>query len=141
MKKVFIDTSVLIAACKSRTGGASYVLMQCRKGLVKAYISRYVIYEAKKQIQLNQVEKQRLNFFMLQCKLLIGKEPTQSEVSNYYSFIESKDAPIVAAAKSVAADYLITLNTKDFMSERLKEFIRPIQIITPKKFIQLEKNK
>jgi len=141
MKKVFIDTSILIAASKSKIGGARYILMQCRKGLLQGYISRYVIYEAKKQVQLTQLEKQRLNFFLLQCRLRIVDEPETAEIKKYYTFIEEEDAPIVAAAKLMNVDSLITLNTRDFMSKKLKEYAQPMEIVTPKGFIKVEKDR
>ncbi len=139
MKKVFIDTSVLIAACKSKIGASSYVLMLCKKGLIQGYISRYVIYESKKQQFLSQIEKKRLNYFLLQCNLHIAPEADESVVHRYSRYIESKDAPILAAATNASIEYLVTFNTKDFMTKKLKELHDTPVILTPKKFIAVVK--
>lgn len=140
MRKIFIDTSVILAASKSKSGGSSYVLMLCRKGVIKGHVSRYVVYEAKTKSTtlLTQKEKMRLNFLVLQCNLEIVNEPSEKEIQKYTQFIEKKDAPILAAAKSVGAHYLLTLNTKDFMKERVRKCMRPIQIATPKELLQKE---
>lgn len=138
MTKVFLDTSVILAASKSKNGGSSYILMLCRKGSIQGYVSRYVIYEAKKTSSslLNQQEKQRLNFLLLQCKLRIIMEPSEQEIEKYNRLIEKEDVPIIAAAKLNNIDYLLTLNIKDFMRASLKEAVKPMKIETPKNFIQ-----
>lgn len=137
MIKIFIDTSIILAACKSKSGGSSYIFMLCRKGKVQGYISRYVIYEAKTKSPslLTQQEKKRLNFLLLQCKLIITSEPLEKDIQKCTKVIEKKDAPILAAAKSMNVHYLLTLNTKDFMKEKVKKWIHPIQIATPKDFL------
>ncbi len=141
MIKLFIDTSVILTASKSKSGASSYICMLCRKRKVQGYISRYVIYEAKTKSTylLTSQEKQRLNFLLLQCSLIIITEPSDADIQTSIQIIEKKDAPIIAAAKSVSVDYLLTLNTKDFMQTKVKEWIKPTQIITPKAFLKKEK--
>ena len=141
MIKIFIDTSIILAASKSKSGGSSYVFMLCRKVKIQGYISRYVIYEAKTKSPslLSQHEKQRLNFLLLQCNLILVAEPLDRDIQAYTMVIEKKDAPILAAAKSVNIHYLLTLNTKDFMKEKVRDSMRPIQITTPKDFLQKER--
>jgi len=141
MIKIFIDTSVILAASKSKSGGSSYIFMLCRKEKVQGYISRYVIYEAKTKSPslLTQQEKQRLNFLLLQCNLILVTEPLDRDIQKYIRVIEKKDAPILAAAKSVNVHYLLTLNTKDFMQENVKKWMYPMQKATPKDFLQKEK--
>ncbi|MBI4009505.1 PIN domain-containing protein [Candidatus Roizmanbacteria bacterium] len=140
MKNVFFDSSVILAASKSKSGGSSFILMLCRKGRIKGYISRYVVYEIKKSSSiLNQQEKQRLNFLILQCKLEIIDEPSEKLNEKYYSMINKKDASILASAISTTMDYLLTLNTKHFMTPELKIAVKPMKIVTPKDFIIIEK--
>lgn len=142
MIKVFLDTSVILSACMSKAGGSSYVLMLCRSEKITGFISRYVIYEAKKTSTtlLSGLEKQRLNFLLLQCKLKIADEPLDKNIQKYYPLIEKKDAPIIATAQSSHVDYLITLNTKDFMQKKLKSKVSPLEIVTPKDFIAINKD-
>ena len=140
MKKVFFDTSVILAACKSKSGGSSFILMLCRKGKIKGCISRYVVYEIKKSSSiLSQQEKQRLNFLILQCKLEITEDPPKKIVEKYYSIINKKDAPILASAISANTDYLVTLNSKHFMRPELKIAVKSMKIVTPKDFINIER--
>jgi len=140
MNKIFIDTSVILAASKSKTGGSSYVMMLCRKKVINGCVSHYVVYEAKtKSVNLfTQQEKRRLNFLLLQCNIEIVNEPLEKEIQKYTQFIEKNDAPILAAAKMVGAHYLLTLNTKDFMKDKVRKCMHPIQVATPKDLLQKE---
>lgn len=143
MIKVFLDTSVILAASKSKNGGSSYILMLCRKGNIQGFISRYVVYEAKTSsvTVLDQPEKQRLNFLLLQCRLAVVDEAQEKDIQKYHSIIEKKDVPIIAAAHSQKVDYLLTLNTKDFMQTKVTNYVKPMKIATPKNFITIEKNR
>lgn len=136
MKKVFIDSSLFLAACRSKTGGASNIFMRCRKKEIQGYISRYVIYEVKKNsFILNQTEKSRLNFLLLQCNLKIVSEPSDAEINEAAKIIARKDASILAVVIKNKIDYLITLDKKDFMSVEVRKTGTGIIIVTPNKFI------
>ncbi|OGK48499.1 putative toxin-antitoxin system toxin component, PIN family [Candidatus Roizmanbacteria bacterium RIFCSPLOWO2_01_FULL_38_12] len=126
MKKVFLDSSIFFSACRSKSGGASNILMRCRKKEIQGYISTHVIFEIKKPTHLlSQKEKQRLNFLVLQFKLEIVQEPTVKEVKNATKYIKRKDAPILAAAIKSKVEYLITLDRRDFMKQTVKDYSKP----------------
>jgi len=137
MKTVFIDSSVLIAACKSRVGASASILIYCRKQIIHGCISQYVISEVKRNIsrESDQKIKQRLNMYLQQFHLLVYKEPTLEEISMASIVINLKDAPILAAALKSNATTLITLNTKDFMKPAVRKFVNPLKIVTPRNFI------
>lgn len=115
--------------------------MLCKKGTIQGYISRYVIFEAKKNatLLLDQKEKKRLNFLLLQCHMVIVDEPSDKDIRRFATVIERKDSPILAVAEFARVDYLLTLNTKDFMGEEVKKSMKPIHIVTPKDFLKGEK--
>lgn len=136
MKKVFFDSSILLAAARSKSGGSSNILMRCRRKEIQGYISRFIIYEVKKPAHLlKQKEKQRLNFLLLQCKLIIANEPSDEEIKIASKFIKIKDAPILAAALANKINYLITLDRSDFMKTTVQDYVKPMKILTPKDFI------
>lgn len=137
--KIFIDSSVLIAACKSKSGGSARILMECRRKKIQGYVSRHVVVETKKaaEAKFDQTEKQRLNFFLLQSHLIFCEEPSLIEVNHCQEVLPEKDAPILAAAIKNKADFLITLDTGNFMKTTVKEIVKPVKIVTPKDFIKL----
>ena len=67
----------------------------------------------------------------------IKENPSAKEVQKIAKFIDDiKDTPILAGALQSNAESLITLDRKHFMSEKLKSASLPIQILTPKDFIE-----
>ena len=137
MTSIFIDSSVLFAACKSKSGASAGILKLCRQRKVDGHISKYVEYEMKKNAlnKLSQIEKERLNFFLLQTHLLFIAGPTEREINDCRKVINIKDAPILAGAIKSKASHLITLNTRDFMHAKINDFVRPMIISTPGDFI------
>ncbi|MDO8498038.1 MAG: putative toxin-antitoxin system toxin component, PIN family [bacterium] len=137
MKHVFIDTSVLFSAVNSKSGSSARVLQFCKKGKIKGSISDYVINELKKNVssKLDQIGKQRLNFLLLQVPFHIIEEPTREEIALCEKVINTKDAPILAAAIKSKATHLISLDVSDFMKPKVREFAKPLIIISPRDFV------
>lgn len=138
MKLLFIDSSVLFAACKSRTGASALIMGLCYKGRVEAMISPHVVIEIKRNVseKLNQKGKQRLNMYLLQAKLKLII-PTQEEIDESKKNINEKDAPILAAALKSKAHYFLTLD-KDFITPKITQLVKPMIIATPKSFLKRE---
>lgn len=141
MITVFIDTSVLFSACLSKIGSAALVLGHCRKNKIKGFISRYVLSEIKRNAiqKLDQLGKQRLNFYILQSNLNIVDNPTFDEIKICQEVINLKDAPILATAVKNKTNYLITFNTKDFLLPKVKDFAKSLTILTPRDFVMFIK--
>jgi len=137
MKTVFLDTSVIFSACLSKIGASALILGYCRRRRIQGYISSFVIKELREnaEIKFNQIQKQRLNFFMQQSHLLVINELTEKEIEVSKKLINIKDAPILAAAFKSKAAYLITLNTNDFMLHEVKKSAKSLKILTPRDFV------
>lgn len=136
LKTVFIDSSVLFAACKSRYGASALTLANCKKEKIKGYVSLYTIIEVKRNItyEIDQKVKQRLNTLLLGSKLKLV-EPPEEEIVRCKEVIKDKDAPILAAALTAKVDVLVTLDKKDFFQPKVREFMHPTKIISPKDLI------
>ena len=141
MITVFIDTSILFSACLSKIGASALILGFCRKNKIKGFISRYVLSEVKRNAaqKLGQLGKQRLNFYILQSNLNIVDNPTSEEIKTCQKVLNLKDAPILAAAMKNKVNYLIPFNTKDFLLPKVKDFVKPLIILTPRTFVLLLK--
>lgn len=140
MITVFIDTSILLSACLSKTGASAFILGFCRKKKIKGLISKYVLSELKRNAgKLDQAGKRKLNFYILQSSLEIVENPTLDEINACQEVINSKDSSILAAAIRHKAEYLITHNTKDFLLPKVKNFAKPMMILTPRDFVMLVK--
>lgn len=135
MRKIFLDSSVVIAACGSRNGASHAVIVMAEIGLFKAVISEQVVIECDRNINKKlpaalPILKQILNMINPE----IVPDPSTTESSQWENIIEPKDAPILAAALSAKADRLLSLNTKDFTSFVAAQSGLTIQ--TPSEFIQ-----
>ena len=51
--------------------------------------------------------------------------------------IIEKDAVILAEVKRSKCDYIITLDKKDFLQQKVFKFIKPKKILTPKMFFEM----
>lgn len=137
MITVFIDTSVLFSACRSKIGASALLLGYCRKGKIKGVISKYVLSEVKRNaiLKLDSIGKQRLNFYILQADLSIVDNPSVEEIKVSQKVINSKDAPVLGAAIKSRVDYLVTFNTKDFLTIKVRDFAKPLKICTPRDLV------
>ncbi len=141
ISSVFIDSSVLYAACKSRYGASAQILAYCKRQKIKGYISLHVMTEVRRNIsnESDHKVKQRLNNYLLESKLKLV-EATSAYIEKCKRVINDRDAPILAAALNSGVDMLATLDKKDFFQLKVREFIHPVQIVTPKDVLNLIKH-
>ena len=137
MKKVFLDSSVLVAACASKTGASAYLLGCCRLGKICGYVSLDVIGEARKNVylKLGKKSQKRLVFYLKQANLIFVREAAVEKVAQCEKYISQKDAPILAAALESPASFLVTLDRRHFFQAEVIKFVKPLVIISPKDFV------
>lgn len=138
MIKVFLDSSVLMAACVSISGASSFILGYSRQKKIIAYVSFDVIGEARKNVRLKlgSLGIRRLSHFIKFANLLLFPSPTAEEIAESEKYIHVKDAPILAAAKKSQAEFLITLDKKHFMKNEVIQFAKPLVVIIPGNFVR-----
>lgn len=138
MKKVFLDSSVLVAACGSLTGGSAFILGLSRKEKIKCFVSRDTINEAKKNVFLkfDQKAQTRFLFYLKKANLFVVPTPSEEKIADCRKYIEAKDAPILAAAQETGISFLLTLDKKHFLREKVIKFASPVVITTPRDFLQ-----
>lgn len=135
MRRVFADSSVLIAGAGSRSGASRAVLTMAEIGLFKLLVSRQVLDECERN--LRKKLPAALSVFaelLAAINLEIVPNPSPEESARWEGIIEAKDAPILAAAVRAAPDRLLTLNPKDFTPEVAVQSGLVIQ--TPDDFVQ-----
>ena len=135
MRRVFADSSVLIAGAGSRSGASRAVLMMAEIGLFKLVVSRQVLDECERNLRKKLPAVLPIFAELLAAiSLEILSDPPPEESTRWEAIIEVKDAPILAAAVLAASDRLLTLNTKDFTPEVAAQSGLIIQ--TPGDFVQ-----
>ncbi|MFM9268389.1 PIN domain-containing protein [Tychonema sp. BBK16] len=134
MRRIFADSSILIAGCGSRTGASRAVLTMAEIGLFKLVVSEQVVEECDRN--LRKKIPAALPIFtelLATINLEIQPDPSLEESSRWAGIIEAKDTPILAAAVLANVDRLLSLNTKDFTAEVATQSGLSIQ--TPAEFV------
>lgn len=118
MRRVFADTSILIAGAGSRTGASRAVLTMAEIGLFKLVVSQQVLDECDRNLR-RKLPAALPIFTQLLAAIEpeILPDPPPEESARWTAIIEAKDAPILAAAVLASTDRLLSLNTKDFTAE------------------------
>ena len=133
MIRAFLDANVFFAATASAQGGSALLLETAKKRLLEIVPSHLALLEAERNIR-NKLPAQALKQFhrlLQESPLLIVPASSPEEIHHYHSIINEKDAPILAAAVSSKSDFLITLDRKGFMSEKMRRASLPLKVVTP----------
>lgn len=137
INKVFIDSSVLIAAAISSKGSARDLIMKAFRSELKVVISDLVIEETQRNLA-NKAPK-ALPALQLFLEILNPEvvSPIKTLVLKVLKVIEIKDAPIVAGAISSKADYLISFDRKHILKYRaeIKANFK-VKVVTPDELIK-----
>ncbi len=135
--KVFIDTSVLIAGVASLTGASAAVLDLCEAESIQMVISRQVLVEADRNFsaKLPGLVNEFRQFIRNLVPLMV-EDPPAAAVERAAGLIDRKDAAILAAAIESKVDFLITLDKKHFLKQKVQRNI-PIEICTPSDFLRI----
>ena len=135
---VFLDSSVLFAACGSLTGASHSIVSLAEMGLLNVHITPYVTMEVERNLHRRLPKGvPLLNQFLEKGTLILNNNPALEACKVWSHVIEEKDTPIVAAAVAINANYLLSFNTKDF-TQQVAEACN-INILTPGQFIQLSR--
>lgn len=132
VRKVFIDSSVLIAAAISPNGSARELIMGSFRNKYKIVISDLVLEETERN--LSKKAPQALHSLQLFLEVLHPEVvyPSKPLVLNISKFIELKDAPIVAGAVASKSDYLVSFDRKHLLRcKREIEAKFKVKVLTP----------
>ncbi len=123
--RVFIDSSVFIAAAISSTGAARQLIERGLRGEVELAVSDLVLEETERNLERKAPRAVPLFRFLVGVLPLTVVNPNDLLTAHAVEVVDPKDAPIVAAAVESGADWLAThdqrhlLNLSTQIAERL----------------------
>lgn len=137
---LFFDSSCLVAAAGSPTGGSSLLLAICARGFFKGAVSHGVLAEAEGNIltNLSQAAQSRYHQEVLSMPLIIAPVPSPSAREAVAAITGWKDAHVLAAALSIGAEFLLTLDKRLANRITRAEEEPPIHALSPGEFITTE---
>lgn len=135
--KVFFDSSVIIAALFSHTGASATIISFCEPKLIGGYISDGVVSEVNEVLRRKFPEALNLfKEFMKISKLKVVVVKPKSKISLAKKWIKDPDdAKILAAAKQIEVDYLLTLDIRHFIRDEGVSIKSGLNILTPGDFL------
>ena len=137
ISKLFIDSSVLIAASISATGSARDLIISSINNKFKIVVSDLVLEETVRNLT-NKAPK-ALPALQLFLEALNPEvvSPSESLVIKVSKVIELKDAPIVAGAIAAKAEYLVSFDRKHLLqkNKEIKTNLK-VKVVTPDEFLK-----
>ena len=109
--RLFFDATCVVAAAGSPTGGSSFLLTLCLRGLLVVIVSRPVLIEARRNIEAKLPRPALDRYRALRRRVLRSLVPVAVPLAQrrYGALVSSKDAHVLAAALEAGAAALITL--------------------------------
>jgi len=137
MIKVFLDSSVIVAAAGSQTGGSFEIINLIEKGKLDGWINEGVVAESEEAIRrkLNQEKYQLFLNWLEEDYFKILPFPEEEKLEKLKD-IDQKDRHILISAQESKSDFLVSLDRKHILTEESQRIIPKIQIATPKKFLR-----
>ena len=130
MKKeaVFLDANILFSVAY-RSPGLNHLWEIQRKGVCSLLASQYVIEEAKRNLEsAKQIKK--LDFYLSSIKVVTETDPDLACPID----LPQKDIPVLMAAVSAGADFLITGNITHF-GAYFGQTVMGVQILMPRDYL------
>jgi len=134
---LFIDASVFVAAAGSPSGGSSLVLEICRGRRFHAISTRQVLLEAQVNIRSKMPPAALVRFYQLLGDVGPGMVAPVSllEEARYKELVGDKDAHVIAAAVKGQAVFLLSLDRKHLVNDRVRAANLPLSTLTPGDFL------
>jgi len=134
--KIFLDTSVILAAFGSPKGGSCLILDNQDKKY-RCITSLDVIVEALSKVEKFKTSEKEMKGWIKDKNILITQSPKPEKKAKFDKIVvDRKDRHVLAAAKEIKADFLLSLDRKHIVTAKVKNSMNPIKVLTPKEFLQ-----
>lgn len=133
INRIFLDTSVLFSAIYSAEGGARELTRLSELGVIRLLISTDVLKEIERVIG-KKLRKQVVQIaeFIEAANIEIVGHPSETEIKSAERLVDYKaDARILAGAFAAHANYFVTLDREDFISNKKLANALPFELGTP----------
>lgn len=134
-KAVLLDSSVIIAAMGSESGGSHRILQYCHDNQIKGFINSKVLKEISKRANKVNFPEADIKKFLLWSNLIVLPHPTDAQIQQFSRFTpDPKDVHLLATANRIPNCSLISLDKKHILSIKSKDL--GIKILSPGEFLQ-----
>ncbi len=133
---VFFESSCLVAATGSASGGSMFLLSTCQRGFLTLVVSSPVLLEAQRNVleQLGQEALDRYHRLVMMLPLRMVAISSKRQLERFRNIVNDKDLHVVAAAVAAEAAYLLTLDRG--LQKEVNQANLSVRALTPGEFIQ-----
>jgi predicted nucleic acid-binding protein len=136
--RIFLDSSVVIAALLSETGASAKILVLCETGILEGVITNEVKDEILKVVRKKFPEAgECVKELIGKCCKIVKAKPKKSFKNPEKWIADPDDVKILLGAKSAKADYTITLDLKHFIRDPNVSKRSGLEITTPAEFLKI----
>lgn len=131
-QRIFIDSSVLIAAAISAIGSARELINRGIAQEIDLYLSSDVVEETERNLKRKAPEGLTYFYEIYESSSFLQVKPTKIQIFKAAKIVIGKDAPIVAGAIAAKADFLVSYDRKHLLSytQEIEENFK-INVVTP----------
>lgn len=132
---VFLDASVILSGLASPLGGSGKILEAGESKKFRLLASELVISEVKEHLPKVKVPPIKINKLVKNQTIEVVETPPLEFILKFTSLtLDPKDAHVLAGAVMSGADFLISLDKKHILTRKVKKFLKPIRVFSPKQF-------
>jgi predicted nucleic acid-binding protein len=137
--RIFLDASVLFAGCDSASGALWAIMDVALRGELTPMVNETVLMEADRSIRSKSSAEayRRFNLVRSYPGLEIGEFPSVDELKVFAEIIVEKDRHVLASAKSMNAEAILTLDAAHFFTEKLRNAGFQFMILAPGVFMKM----
>ena len=136
MDKLFLDANVIFSAVCSSSGASNFLFQLAKKKKIILLSSFYALNEAKINIGRKLKVEKLILFYELISEFTKIDNFNHDFDKKYEKFIVGKDIPILVGAGKMGADFLLTLDKKDFMNAKIAKLKLPFTIMSPGEYLR-----
>lgn len=137
--RVLVDTSVLVSGLNSTLGASAWLIFLGPPKGITLLTSNYILHETHQVIlrKFPELEDKSRNLQASNALVIVPK-PSSKHLGIAAKLIDDpKDIPVLAAALSGSANYIVTLDQKDFIKPGRIEKTTRIKTILPGEALHL----
>ena len=132
---VFLDSSVILSALASPSGGSRKLLFAGTKGKLRLLTSSFVIEEVAKHLHKLGVKPTELEILLKKKVIRVISDAPRHIIQKFHSVIvDPDDAPILAGAVLSGARVLVSLDKGHILTDRVRKALKPLLVFSPKEF-------
>lgn len=132
---IFLDSSVILSGLASPTGGSGKVLEAAKQQKLKLFTTPLVVEEVTRHLDKLNIVPDKLHRLLSSKEVRLLANPNEGTIEKFRHVChDPDDAHVLAGAVLSGANVLVSLDKKHILTARVRKFLKPILVKSPKDF-------